>query len=594
MNAQARIGDDFAKEEIRNRLDIVEVVGRYVALKGAGRNFKGLCPFHKEKTPSFTVNPERGVFHCFGCGAGGDVFSFLMEMEGVDFPEVLRMTAEQTGVQLTQTSSRDSAAAASGGGPTKTQLLAIHKLATSWFYRQMQQSRRAIDYFKSRGLSGETVRDFRLGYAPEGWSGFVDFAQSRGVPPSALVACGLAIAKTSASRPYDRFRDRIIFPIEDITGRPIAFAGRGMGAEAQPKYLNSPETALYRKSRILYGLHRARGAIKEQNRALVVEGYMDYLSLYQAGIRHCVATSGTALTSDHGHLLRRFTSRATLLFDGDAAGVTAAQRGVSVLLPLGLDIRVMLLPDGEDPDSFVRTRGAEAFLALLETAREGLQFAIDRSIHNNGGGGAAGKAAVVHELTPLLKSTADQVIRADYIRRLAERLRLREEIIYREIDRLHRRDQRQNVHQTRPQSVQSGYAQTIEGNLMRLLIQNPSLIEIAMERLSPDSFADKFSKNLYLEILNAYSADPSLGTLLEGTDDQARQVISEMLIQPVAAEGAEDDLRHSLIRLERKSVKRRMRDLREQLKNETDSQKKRDVLSQLHKSAVYLKELESG
>jgi DNA primase len=594
MNNRGLISDDFAKEEIRGRLDIETVVERYVALKRAGQSLKGLCPFHKEKTPSFTVNPAKGVWHCFGCGKGGDVFSFLMEIEGLDFPDVLRMAAEQTGVRLHSASRTESGDAAQRSGVSKPYLLKIHALAAAFFYRQMRQSPRAIDYFKARGLRAETVRDFRLGYAPPGWSGLIDYAQSKGVKPDALVACGLALSKSDESRPYDRFRDRIIFPIGDMAGRPIAFGGRAMSDEAQPKYLNSPETPLYRKSRVLYGMHHAREAIKDRGFVLVVEGYMDYLALYQAGIRNCAASSGTALTEEHGRLLRRFTQKVVLLFDGDKAGLSAAERGVTVLLPLGVDVSVLLLPENEDPDSYVRAHGPERFLALLDNARDGLAFAVDRAVQRHGDQSAAGKAAVVHDLTPLLTGTADQVILAEYIRQLAERLRIREELVYREIGQLRRREQRREAHRESATPSDAGYTQTIEGNLMRLLIQHPTLIEIAMERLSADSFADEFSKNLYLEILNAYSADASLTSLLERTSTNARSVVSEILAQPVSDVGAEDDLRHTLIRLERKSVKRHMRTIREQLKVATAAQAKRDLLLELQKNAVYLKELESG
>jgi DNA primase len=242
----------------------------------------------------------------------------------------------------------------------------------------------------------------------------------------------------------------------------------------------------------------------------------------------------------------------------------------------------------------VRAHGPERFIALLDKARDGLAFAVDRAIQRHGDQSAAGKAAVVHDLTPLLTGTADQVILAEYIRQLAERLRIREELVYREIGQLRRREQRREAHQQSPAPSSAGYTQTIEGNLMRLLIQHPSLIEIAMERLSADSFADEFSKNLYLEILNAYSADASLTSLLERTSDNARSVVSEILARPVSDVGAEDDLRHTLIRLERKSVKRHMRMIREQLKVATAAQAKRDLLLELQKNAVYLKELESG
>lgn len=353
--------DESIKEEVRSKADIASVIGRYVKLKASGQTLKGLCPFHKEKTPSFHVNPQRGFFHCFGCGKGGDVFTFVQEIENIGFLDALKMLARETGVELGEAPYTSPESKDKSGEVSRTDLLRIHELARDFFYRNIRSSPQAIEYFKSRGLKGETVKEFRLGFAPSGWSSLIMFFQEQRIPLSTLVKCGLAVEKENGGG-YDRFRNRVIFPLHDLSGRVIAFAGRGMNDEVQPKYLNSPETLLYKKKDFLYGLYKSRQYIKDQGYCLVMEGYMDYLTLYQAGIRNGVASSGTAFTAEHGRLLQRFTSKIVLVFDGDSAGQTAAQRAVFILAPLDLDISILVLPGDEDPDSFVKSHGPQAFL----------------------------------------------------------------------------------------------------------------------------------------------------------------------------------------------------------------------------------------
>ncbi|MBD3315417.1 MAG: DNA primase [Chitinivibrionales bacterium] len=557
--------DDHLKEEIRNRLDIVEVVGRYVGLKSAGRNMKGLCPFHKEKTPSFTVNPERNIFHCFGCGKGGDVFGFLMEMEGLSFPEVLRMTAEETGVTLP--SSLPPPAQTQQKSPDKNDLLRIHALVTGYYYQCMQKSTNAVDYFKNRGLTGRTVKDFRLGYAPPGWHGLMDFAKRHGIDTEDLAACGLVVKKENGSC-YDRFRDRIIFPIFDTAGRPIAFGARAMRAEGTPKYLNSPETSLYRKNRTLYGLSHARSAIKERNHVLFVEGYMDFLSLFQAGIRNVAATSGTAFTKEHGQLIRRLTSKVVLLFDGDSAGADAARRAAFVLAPLGLEVRVLMLPGGEDPDSFVRAKGADTLISLVEErALDAVAFVTDVAAKRHGENTPQGKSAIIRELEPLLQAMTDEIVRVEYVKHIAERLGIREDLVWK------RAKPRQSSSQPEPslKNAAKRYLQTEEGSFLHLLVRNPALAETTNEQISPEVFTDRFSRELYSLIMGGVREEGFDARLLDRADDpRMREVLSLMLLAEEASDSPEQDLRHKGRRLLSKSLTCRAREITARLRRETD------------------------
>ncbi|MBD3393307.1 MAG: DNA primase [Chitinivibrionales bacterium] len=577
-----------AKEEIRERLDIAEVIGRYVALRPAGQNMKGLCPFHKEKTPSFNVHPAKQIWHCFGCGRGGDVFSFVEEYEGLTFPEVLRRFAEETGVKLGP--SRESSAGTQAAGVPKGTLLKIHELAVRYYYDQVRGNDRVVEYFKARGLSPEIVREFKLGYAPQGWDGFVCFAGSKGIKPAVLVSCGLAIARSDGSA-YDRFRDRIMFPIFDISGRPIAFGGRSLDLEVEPKYLNSPETALYRKTRTLYGLNKSRSPIKEQGYAVLVEGYMDYLSLYQAGIGNCVATSGTALTPEHGQILRRFTPRVVLLFDGDSAGVSAAERAVFVLAPLGLDVRVLILPATEDPDSYVRARGADDLRTRIETARGGMQFAIAQAIQTNGVDSPQGKSAVVNHMAPLVKATTDPIVAAEYVKQIAEATAVREQHVRDAIRRAGGRRVPEEAGQS--QRDADTYLSSLEGHVLALLITHPALVELAMERISPETFTDSFSTNLFSLILDTYRRDATLGTLMNRVEEgETRRVLSRILVRPWPIEDPEQELRHGLARLESKRLKNRMRVISSSLRNASDERRKKDLLGEQKQIAQKIKELE--
>ena len=375
FQGEKKIVSDHIKEEIRSRVNIADIIGRHIALKPAGQSLKGLCPFHKEKTPSFIVTPAKGIFYCFGCHKGGDVFTFLMEHDGLSFPEALQMLADETGVRLTP--ARSSYADRTIGDDTvdsvtpvnakqtplfpKNEMLKINEMAVDFYYRQTRSFPRVINYFLSRGLSRETIREFRLGYAPPGWSELLSYAKQRGIPQEALIQCGLAISRPD-KKIYDRFRDRIMFPVFDTSKRPIGFGGRGLAPDAEPKYLNSPETLLYQKNRTLYGLHAAQHHIKQAKSVIIVEGYMDFLALYQAGIKNVIATSGTALTDTQARIIQRFSSTVFLVFDGDSAGVNAAKRAVFVLAPYNLDIRVLILPDEEDPDSYIKKYGKDAFL----------------------------------------------------------------------------------------------------------------------------------------------------------------------------------------------------------------------------------------
>ncbi len=359
------------REEIRERIDLVELVSNYLKLERAGRNYKALCPFHNEKTPSFHVSPELNRFHCFGCGASGDVFEFLMRIEGISFREAFRRLAEMAGIPLQAEQEPREA--------TDT-LERLRKIMFSahFFYRQcLQRTPLAQEYLAKRGLTPETIEQFALGYAPEGWEHLVRFLQRHQVDLKEAQQLGLIDEGRNGY--YDRFRNRIVFPIHDSSGRVIAFGARTLGDD-EPKYLNSPESPLFEKRNTLYGFHKARSAILRQRAVIIVEGYLDLIMLHQFGLEHSVATLGTAFTEEHALKIKRLVERAYLMYDSDSAGIRATLRAGEVLMRAEIPTYVVRLPEGEDPDSLLRTQGVEPLQEAIQQAVPVAQFGLEQVI----------------------------------------------------------------------------------------------------------------------------------------------------------------------------------------------------------------------
>ena len=412
--------------QIRERIDIIEVVSGYLTLSKSGQNFRGLCPFHHEKTPSFNVNPSRQFFHCFGCQTGGDVFTFVMKKEGIGFFDAVKELASRVGMTISAPSSESQ----STDYQMRERLEQLHDAAAAWFHRNLCDShvgREAMDYLASRGIETRTIDVFRLGLAMPTWDGLIKALFREGYEPSDVVKAGLATAKDHAGqRPhdlggyYDRFRSRLMVPIRDIRKRIIAFGGRILTKD-EPKYLNSPETPLFSKSRTLYALDRARESAGRLNQLIIVEGYFDAITLHQAGITNVVATLGTALTPDHLNTIRRYVGKVVLLFDPDPAGVQASLRTLDVFVGSGLGVTVISLPEGKDPDTFVRTHGVEAFARLLERAPSLLDFAVEHSLQN-ASGSIDDRIRRVDEILQILQKTGHRIEKEECLRRVAERL----------------------------------------------------------------------------------------------------------------------------------------------------------------------------
>ncbi len=419
-------------EEVQSKLDITEVIGSYITLKRAGRNFKACCPFHHEKTPSFVVSPAKQIYHCFGCGEGGDMISFVMKHENMDFMDALRLLAEKANVRLPEFK-------ASAGGRNRsftTALYRINEFAAGYYNALLLRSPKANNarkYLARRELNADSVEKFKLGFASDEWEGFLKFARSKGISTATLEKAGLIIPGREKGF-YDRFRNRVIFPIFDLRSKVAAFGGRVID-DSMPKYMNSPETDIYVKGRHLYGLNFAVNEIKAKDYVIIVEGYLDLIIPHQKGIKNIAATLGTALTTEQIRLIRRFTSNVVMLYDPDEAGEAASLRGLDLLISEGLFVKIASLPKGDDPDNFVRKHGKEKFLKLVEGADNLFDYKLKLLLRKFNPVESEGKTKISLEMLPTIKRVENSVLRADYIARLSKALFVTEDALKDELSK---------------------------------------------------------------------------------------------------------------------------------------------------------------
>lgn len=419
----------FISEETIQRVseatDIVDLIGSYFPLKRAGTSYRAVCPFHREKTPSFHVTPARQSFHCFGCGAGGGALRFVMDYEHVDFPTAVRRLAQRAGIPVIESESTEED---SQKHSLRQRLLALHVEAAAWFHRNLLKSPEAAharDYLKSRGISADIAKSWQLGYAPDSWEGLLEHLRATRFTENEMKESGLMSWKEEdpRNRLYSRFRDRVMFPIRNDYGEVIAFSGRILQADAKGgKYVNSPETPLFTKGRVLYGLDKTKRDLIDKNTAIVCEGQLDLISAYEAGIRHVIAPQGTAFTADQARLLRRFVETVLLCFDSDTAGRKATSSSLPSLLSQGLNVKVVVLPAGEDPDSLIRNKGPQAFLDFVNSAADYFDHSLEEAIQSGEANDPAGKSKLVRRIGPPLALVQDPVQREATLGRLATRL----------------------------------------------------------------------------------------------------------------------------------------------------------------------------
>jgi DNA primase len=519
---------DRVVEEVRDRADIVEVVGEHVTLKRAGKEFKALCPFHQEKTPSFHVVPAKGFYKCFGCGESGDVFSFLMKHLGLSFTEAVEKLAAREGVEIPRAESR----------PEDDLLAPVREavaFAADFYQRQLRDpaaGERGRKYLQERGIPDEAVDRFLLGYAPPDWRALREAAHRHGLEDEVLLTAGLIKTSDKVDEPYDRLRDRLVFPTTDVRGRVIAFGGRALGPDARgPKYLNSPETPLYQKGNELYGLAWAKGSIRKEGAALVVEGYMDYVSLAARGVEHVVATLGTAMTPEQARLLTRYAGQILLLYDSDAAGLRATFRSGDEILRAGGHPMVVTLPPGEDPDSVARAGGPRALAPFLDGGVDLLerkfQILDERGYFDD----VDGVRKALDGLLPTLRAARDPTLRDIYVDRVSRRTGVRRETLEHEIvsdapSPRRAAAQRVDPARTPPATRVPGVDRT-ERLLLLLLARDPLRLERTVDLVQPGAFQGVVNRELFEAMLRQVARGGEL-TAMESTEE-ARELLDDLL-----------------------------------------------------------------
>jgi DNA primase len=497
-------------DRVKQQADVVRVVGEYVRLKKSGQNFTGLCPFHNEKTPSFAVHPVKQIYHCFGCGAGGDVFKFVMEMDKITFPEAVRAVAEKCGIAVPR--ERERSPEERRENQLRSSLVELHKEAAAFFVQQLNgtpEGRAAKAYLLDRGLDSEAVARFGIGFAPSGGEALLRLLKPK-YPEKALESSGL-MSRDQNGRLFDRFRRRVMFPIANESGKIVAFGGRALGDDL-PKYLNSPETPIYTKSNVLYHLDRAKETLRQRDFAVLVEGYMDAIAVARAGVSNVVASCGTSLTEPQVKLLGRFTRRVIVNYDPDTAGQAATERSLAILLEQGVEVRVLALPGGKDPDGFIRSEGAAAYTKLLNEAPPYVDYLISRA-RKMDMSTAEGKLRAVNFLLPYVQRIPDRILRSEWATRIAQQLRI-EEPVLRESMRKAASERRSEV-KARPELI-ARVGKPAERRLVQILIE-------------ADEFRAQLAEEIRAgELHHGLESERILGALIEACASGARPDAAEL------------------------------------------------------------------
>jgi len=523
-------------EEIRQHTDLVDVVGEYLSLERRGKNMVGLCPFHSEKTPSFTVSPEKQLFHCFGCAASGNVFSFIMQMDNLTFPEAAKFLAGRAGIKIPEQKSPSPAV-----DDLKARIYKLNNLAAKYFVyclNNTSQGRKALEYLLNRGVEQTTIEQFMIGFAPAEWTGFYKFATKKGVSPDLLVKAGLASPGREKGH-YDRFRNRIIFPIFDISGKVAGFGGRLLnGAEKQgPKYLNSPETPVFDKGSILYGMNLAREWIRREKVAIVMEGYTDVITAFQAGIKNVVASLGTSLTTNQARSLRSQASTVITAYDSDSAGEAATWRGLSILQSTGCLVQVAELPEGSDPDVFIRENGKEAFQEITGNACPLIEYRLMQLRKRYDLTSDRERRDYTDELMEVLQSTANYVEQNYYLKRAAEELGVDEDALRSELNKRGRRINRfrEAGKMDIPENKQKINIKPAEKILLSLMLQSKEIARQGRSHLQLDFIEDELVRDIITTIFEHVDADKTVSAeeiINRFEDPQVASIITGAVTDP--------------------------------------------------------------
>ncbi|RME68659.1 MAG: DNA primase [Nitrospirae bacterium] len=523
-------------EELKTKVDIVDVVSEYVELKRAGSQFKALCPFHPEKTPSFFVNPQRQFFHCFGCGVGGDVISFVMKYEGLEFMEALEVLSKKAGLSM------EGLRASKGAKGLKERVLEINAIAMRFFRDALKKSEEPKEYLKKRGLSSEAIEVFSIGFAPSGGDILYKHLKNKGHKDEDILRAGL-VKRTSEGRLIDMFRHRVIFPIFNTKAEVVGFGGRVLSSEQLgPKYLNSPETPVFKKSRELFGLYQAKEGIKDKGYVILTEGYLDVISAYQAGIKNVVAPLGTALTEEHAHIIKRYTEKVLLLFDSDEAGVNASKRASLLLIQEGLQPKVLLLPAGEDLDSFIKNKGPEALRKLFPRSLPVVDFFISLK---------GDKLQNIRTLTEAIGRVKDPILKGAILQELSEKTKIPHELL---MEQIRKRSglEKKNVPSHKLKLP------TAEELIVALFISYPVLRQKIKMALSEEMFSEPGLRTIFEKVSSSEGAP-----IQEVLTEEELKRVSSILVRTQIDDGQlEKNLSDSIKKIRAEDIKRQIAQLK--------------------------------
>jgi DNA primase len=548
-------------DQIQEKTDIVELISGYAPLKKAGRNYKAPCPFHNEKTPSFIVSPDKQIYHCFGCGAGGNVFSFLMRIENLQFPEAVEMLAEKAGIVVPR-----SAGARQGEDPLAAKIYAMNEAACGFFQDCLAGKDTAREYLVSRGVGDETIKKFRIGYAPDAWEGLLTFFRKKNFDLSIIEKSGLAIPNDKGGR-YDRFRNRIIFPIIDLKNRVLGFGARVLDSSL-PKYINSPETPVYSKGRNLYGLNFSKDAIRAKNYALIVEGYLDFLIPYQAGAENIIATLGTALTTDQIKLLKRFASTVIMVYDPDEAGEAASLRNLDLFIGEDVNVYIAELPKGLDPDSFIRKNGAEEFNKLIKSGKNLFDYKLDKLMKRFDMRTAHGKAGIVGEMLPTISRINNAVVKSELIKKLAQRLSIDIDAVKEEMKKV-KQDYSKGRYTVTPVEARKD-SRTAEMIILALMIESADLVGKVIDLLPAEEYRNSTVRDIATLIYGMHrenrAVNPARLINHLGTGTEASAIVSEAASMLEFLTDKEKTLNDCVARIKKDNIQDRLNALQARIR----------------------------
>ena len=553
-------------DEVQSLNDIVEVISSYFPLKRSGRTFKALCPFHQEKTPSFIVHPEKQIFHCFGCGAGGNVFSFLMRYENLNFPEALRNLAARTNFTLPETSQRGAEEVSEAES-----LYEVYRLAQEYYSENLkhpEKGQAARAYLKKRGYGEEILKEIPLGYAVPEWRGLFEFLMRRKIKDAVVYRSGL-VQRGREGHPYDLFRGRLLFPIHNLQGKVIAFGARSLGDE-MPKYLNSPESSIFRKRRELYGLHLAKRFLSNEGRILIVEGYFDFLRVYRSGFQNVVATLGTSLTEEHVRILKRFVQEAVVVYDGDKAGEAASLRGLEVFLEGEMSVKVATLPPGKDPDTFIDERGTEEFKRLIDPALDFFDFKWKLLTQRHQPSDLAGLLRLSGDFLETLSKIKSPILLDRYLKQLARLLGVGEDSLRSKLSEMRKKTRVRDT-QASSRSFSSPLETSFpeEGTLISLLLEENKFWEKAMSVLSSEDFRHPAARQIF-QVLQESSDASSLTyhKLFNRFEDESiKSFVASHSMKELDPQGKEKAFLDCLAKIKKRKKDERLERLRRAISN---------------------------